>query len=222
MDNESWMVMPEPRNNIAEELEKYLTKAGNPNEQVLMSFIGDPYSETKDNNKATRDCLGILLRYKVPIAILTKGGERCLKDIDLFKKFGNHIQIGATLTFDNDADSKEWEPGAAMPKERINALRTLHGNGIKTFVSFEPVINPEQSLHLMEMSNEYVDVFKVGKINHNKAIEQSIDWTDFLQKTVNYLRKINKPFYIKHDLRIAAPSVKLYGNEVLQDEFNVK
>lgn len=24
MDNESWMAMPEPRNNIAEELEKYL------------------------------------------------------------------------------------------------------------------------------------------------------------------------------------------------------
>ena len=46
--------------------------------------------------------------------------------------------------------------------------------------------------------------------------------TDFLEKTVELLRSNKKSFYIKHDLRLAAPSVKLYGNEVLSDEHNVQ
>jgi DNA repair photolyase len=219
---EDYFQTPQPRNNIVEKLEMELKKAETPKEQVLLSFIGDVYCKTTDENEATRECLQLLLSYKVPVAILTKGGTRCLKDLDLFKQFGEHIQIGTTLTFDNDDDSNLWESGAAMPGERIEMLRTLHENGIKTFASFEPVIYPEQSLHLMDMLLNVVDVFKVGKLNNYKGIDKSINWESFLESSVELLRNARKPFYIKHDLRVAAPSVRLYGNEVLPDEHNVR
>ena len=217
---DNYFQVPTPRKNVLENLEKQLKKEI-PKEQVLLSFVGDVYCETLNNNELTRNVLEMLLSYKVPVAILTKGGKRCLKDMDLFKKFGEHITIGATLTFDNDKDSLEWEAGAATPRERFESLKKLHDNGIKTFASFEPVIVPEQSINLIEKSLDFIDVYKIGKINNYKGIDKTINWTDFLEKCVNILRPAGKEFYIKHDLRRAAPSIRLYGNEVLSDEHNV-
>lgn len=218
--HEDYFSSPAPRakfiNTLGRELEKK-----SPKKQVLLSFIGDVYCEAQDNNALTRAALEVLLDAKVPVAILTKGGSRCLKDIDLFKKFGDSIQVGATLTFDNDKDSLEWEPGAALPSERLSVLKKLRDAGIKTFASFEPVIKPEQSLNLMRLGLDFIDVFKVGKLNNYKGLDKQIDWTSFLQSSVDLLRSNGKQFYIKHDLRKSADSVELFGNEAVADSHNV-
>ena len=93
-----------------------------PDKQIMLSFIGDVYCETHDNNATTRGALELFLDYGAPVAILTKGGERCLKDLDLFKKFGDRIWVGATLTFADESKSRHWESGAALPKERLDVL----------------------------------------------------------------------------------------------------
>lgn len=216
---EQYFVSPFPRKDIIEQLEGELKKES-PKQQILLSFIGDVYCDTQDDNKTTREALELLLKYKAPVAILTKN-KKCLKDLDLFKAFGEHIQVGMTLTFDNDKDSLEWESGASTPQERLDTLMTLHENGVRTFASFEPVIIPSQSLNLMGRGLGFIDTYKVGKLNNYRGLDKEIDWTDFLERTVKLLRDNNKAFYIKHDLRINAPSVRLFGNEVLYDEHNV-
>lgn len=220
-DREQYYQKPYPRKGIVEGLKKELEKRGRIKEQVLLSFVGDVYSETQDNNETTREVLKLLLKYKVPTAILTKGGYRCLNDLEIFKKFGKHIQIGTTLTFDNDKDSKEWESGAALPEERIETLKILHDNGIRTFASFEPVIIPDQSLNLIDETIGIVDTFKIGKINNYRGIDKKIDWKFFLERAVEGLREAEASFYVKYDLRAAAPSIRLYGNEMEPDEHNV-
>lgn len=217
---ESYFCIPTPRAGVVEKLAKEL-KRNRPAGQVLLSFIGDVYGASQDGNKLTREVLEMLLEHKVAVAILTKGGDRALKDLDLFKAFGEHIQVGATLTFDNDADSLEWEAGGALPAERLEMLRSLKNHGVRTFASFEPVIVPIQSLNLMEQGLDFIDVYKVGKINNFQGIDKTIDWEEFLNKTLTLLRTGGKAFYIKQDLRNAAPSVRMYGNEVLPDEHNV-
>ncbi len=212
---------PSPRKNLIPSLKKELAES-KVTEQVLLSFMGDVYCETDDDNQATHDVLEILKENKVPTAVLTKGGIRAMKDFQLFKEFGEHFQIGTTLTFIKESDSFEYEPGAASPAERLCMLHDLHYMGIRTFASFEPVIEPRQSLQLIEESLNFVDVFKIGKINNYKGIDKSIDWENFLKSAVDILRSNGKAFYVKHDLRQAAPSVKLYGNECLADEHNVK
>jgi len=219
-NREQYYSKPEPRKDVIENLKKQLAKE-RPTEQVLISFIGDPYCETTDENATTRKALEILLENKVPAAVLTKGGTQCLRDIDLFKAYGEHIQVGATLTFDNAEDSSEWESGAASPYERLITLENLHQAGIKTFASFEPVIVPEQSLELMRAGLDFIDAYKVGKLNNYQGIDKNIDWADFLQRVLDLLRPAGKQLYIKHDLRNAGSSIKLYGNEVLPDEHNV-
>jgi DNA repair photolyase len=130
----------EPRKDIIEKLEKQL-KRQEVTEQVLLCFMGDPYCKTDTKYETTREVLNILLKYNIPTAILSKGGKRILRDIDLFKKF-KKIKVGATLTLLDEKESLEYEPNAALPRERIEVLKKLHNEGIKTWVSFEPVIRP--------------------------------------------------------------------------------
>lgn len=215
---EQYFTKPWPRKDIAKKLGAELAKDV-PTEQVLLSFIGDVYCETHDNNQATRDCVQLLVQHHVPFAILTKGGHRCLNDIDLFVRHREHCMVGTTLTFDNPYDSDRWEPGAASPYERVDTLQRLHDSGVRTFASFEPVIDPTQSLNLMSVTAEMgcVDVYKVGKLNNYKGLDKKIDWTDFLGKAVEILRGHDKEFYVKEDLRKCAPTVQLYGDETIAD-----
>lgn len=210
----------EPRRNIVNEFEKDCKKHVRSDKQVLFCFMSDPYNAREQELRLTRECLKIALRNEVPVAILTKSAS-VLNDIDVFKKFEGKVQVGFTLTFDNDKDNSEWEPGASTPSERIEALKNLHDHGIKTWASFEPVIIPDQSIAMIKKSIHYTDMYKIGKINNFNGIDKTIDWTDFLEKTIEILRGVGKPFYIKRDLRKAAPSVKLYGNEVMPDEFGL-
>ena len=218
---EEYFKIPEPRRNLAANLRSQLAK-GRITQQVMLSFIGDCYCETADNGKAAREVLEILLEHGAPVAILSKGGERILRDLDSFKEFGRHIQVGETLTFDNDSDSRQWEPNAALPRERIEVMRKLHESGIRTFASFEPVIKPEQSLRLMRAVLPFCDVFKIGKINGFEDFDKHIDWSGFLAEAVGILRAAKKRFYVKHDLRVAASDVALFGQEVLADEYCVE
>ena len=105
----------------------------------------------------------------------------------------------------------------------MDVLKELHKKGIRTFASFEPVIDPEESLKLIKQTikDNSVDTYKIGKLNNYMDIDKGIDWTDFLERCLAILRPTGKRIYIKYDLRQAASSIKLYGNEMLPDEHNV-
>ena len=189
------------------------------NKQILLSFTTDPYSKQIINQ--THEVLNILNEYNHKVAILSKGGKRILRDMDIFKKFGNRIKIGASLTFDNKRDSKKWEYGAALPDDRIETLKILFENNIKTWVSFEPTIIPEQTLNLISKISGFVDHIKIGKVNGYNNIDKKIDWTKFLDDAVNLCRKLNIRFYIKEDLRKFNNGTVLFPNEIDMDHFNL-
>jgi DNA repair photolyase len=167
---------------------------------VLLCVTCDQYCSANDKHKITRGALEIFLEHRIPVSILTKGGLDCLQDLDVFKRFGSHIQVGATLTFSDMISSYENEPGAAPPHGRIAALKELNLAGITTWASIEPVIDPAQSLAIMADSITYVDKFKIGKLNHDAKAEAKIDWRHFLKTAVALMRRHDKPFYIKKDL----------------------
>lgn len=201
-------------------LEKSAKKLMGCNKQILLSFTGDPYCGVSP--ETTSKSLEILLKYQHKVAILTKGGSRCLKDLEIFKKYGNSIKVGATLTFDNVKDSYEWECNAAIPSDRIDTLRILKENGIRTWVSFEPVIFPNQTLNLLEIVSDFIDEVKVGKINNYKNLDKNIDWNSFIRDVVSICRNKEVPFYIKKDLLIFNEDTKLNTNETDQDYLNIK
>ena len=186
--------------------------------QILLSFVGDPYCRAEMDLKATWEVLNTLFHYDMKVAILTKGGMRALRDVQMFEQFRRNVKVGATLSFSSNERAKEFEPNSAPPTERLAMLRTLHDDHlIRTWVSVEPVIDPEESLRAIEAAIPYVDEFRIGKLNHDPEREAQIDWPDFLERVVTLLRPYgtglkavgNKIVYIKIDLREAAPDVEL-------------
>ena len=77
------------------------------------------------------------------------------------------------------------------------ALDTAHKQGIKTWVSAEPVLNVADVLELIEFAN-YIDLWKVGKLNYHPS---SIDWKDFGKRAERVLQAKRKTYYIKDSLR---------------------
>lgn len=147
-----------------------------------------------------------------------------LRDLDVFKAFGDRIAVGTTLTFMDERKSAEWEPFASSPEERLQTLKTLHDTGIKTFASFEPTIEPSESIKLIErtLSDNSVDHYKIGKINHYRDADKWQDWRQYLIDCVNLLRPANKQVYYKFCLRKLAPDVELTLQEKNPDEYIVR
>lgn len=172
--------------------------------QVFLSFLTDPYSHFNNETKLTRRVLEMLLEYRIPVSILSKGGNNILQDLDIIKAFGPNIQVGGSLTFTSDTDTLKWEKNSSLPAERFETLRTLHENGVRTWASMEPVIYPEQSLEIMELTAGYVDSYKIGKLNHFPRHEEKFNWTGFLNDSIAMMRKHDKLFYIKNDLSLFA------------------
>jgi DNA repair photolyase len=174
--------------------------------QILLSFVGDPYCAAEETHRRTRKALTILRDAGCSVAILTKGGTRCLADMDLFTGWpGGRIKVGATLTMFGNERSAEWEPGAATPIDRIAALRDLHRSGVKTWASIEPVIYPLDSLEMIAASLTYVDAYKVGKWNHDPRADK-IDWHAFARSAVDLISAAGKALYVKADLRPHLPT----------------
>lgn len=196
----------EVKKDVLTRLETSAKKYAGTDQQVLMSFTTDPYNELNDEMQLTREALKIFLKYKIPVAILSKGGGKVLKDCDIIKQFGKHIKVGASLTFINDKDSLKWERNAAVPNDRLKTLELLHALGVRTWVSLEPVIDPVQTLKLIEASYKFVDEYQVGKLNH---LKNETDWKNFLLQAITKLMLNNKEFYIKQELKEADPELGL-------------
>jgi DNA repair photolyase len=195
-----------PRAFIWPTLEKEIRKhAGKP---IFLCFTCDPYSA--EDSTQTRNVINMIHKGDAFVNILTKAGARSVRDFDLLGE-GDHY--GATLTFINRTHSREWEPKAADPEERMDVLRNAHQRGIFTWASLEPVIDPAQSLEIINRCHEFVDLFKVGKWNHD-ARANAIDWKVFGTEAVRLLEKYGKKYYIKKDLAICltqpgAPDIKI-------------
>lgn len=201
------------RKDVIKTLERDAKQIKGSDKQIFMSFTTDPYNPTNDKLKLTREALNIFLENEIPVSILTKSGLRALQDLDIIKQFGKHIKIGTSLTYDNDIDSKKVESGAALPHERIEMLKEFHKNGVKTWVSFEPIIFPKQTINLLNLTLDFVNEYQFGKLSDEKRV---IDWDYYINLIVNILRTKYIPFYIKETLRKSI-TINLLPEEIEMD-----
>lgn len=170
--------------------------------QVMLTFSSDPYH--LDDTQPTRWALQILRDHGLSFCTLTKGGTRALADIDLFRP--DRDAFACTLTTLDDAFSRKWERKAALPADRIAALKEFHRRGIFTWVSLEPTLNVESSLRIVEATHRFVDLYKVGKANYLGEYGKAIDWEMYTQRMIAKLTRLGCAHYIKADLQKYLPA----------------
>jgi DNA repair photolyase len=197
VDRETFHKAVKVRDNLLEKVEKDCQLNLIEGRRVHLCFTCDPYQDIDLELQTTREVLKLFKKYNVNFQILTKGGMRATRDFDLYKPGDS---FGSTLTFDSWNLSLEFEPNAARPLQRIRALKEAHDAGIKTWVSLEPVIIPEETLAIIENTYQWIDLYKIGTINYSER-KKEIDWKDFGRKAIELLERYGKEYYIKDDLR---------------------
>ena len=198
------------RPNFLPKLEKEAAKyqAAGVTGKVLLSFTTDPYQHLDVEEQVTRRAIEILHAHGLHVQILTKGGSRALRDRLLL---GPDDAFATTLTCLDNEQSLKWEPGAALPANRIATIKRFHAAKIPTWVSLEPVLNASTALQIIRETHAFVDSFKIGTLNYHPHAK-SIDWAMFARDVIDLLMSLGYhecrdpdtfgvgDFYIKDDL----------------------
>lgn len=165
--SEAWGEFVDAKINAPEVLKKQLDKAKKG--VVWISSVCDPYQPLEAKYELTRRCLKELVNKQFPVNIQTKS-KLVLRDMDLLQEL-EEIEVGFTITTDDERVARLFEPRATPVKERLRALERIHSLGIKTFAFVGPILpgNPEK---LIEDLNGKVDKVFIDRMNYLSYIKK--------------------------------------------------
>lgn len=203
----------EPKSGIVANVEKWIVKTcidkdDDFKKQIQMSFVGDIFCNATDNNGAAIKILKFFAEIKQKTVVLTKGTDKAIKYVSrLFSKFEKgDLMLGTSLTFHTPAKSKEWESGASLPESRFAFLSAAKAAGIRTFVSFEPIIDVGETFKCIDrtLNDNSVDLYRFGKLNHSDSDTgpETKRVNDLLDYVIPILRNAGKDIYVKTDTRL--------------------
>ncbi len=130
----------EVKQNAPELLEKAL-RSKRKKCMIGTGAMSDPYMHCEERLQLTRRCLEIIDRYEFGLAIQTKS-DRILRDLELLKSINQKAKcvVQMTLTTYDEELCRILEPNVCTTKERVEALKTFHENGIPTIVWLSPIL----------------------------------------------------------------------------------
>ena len=164
---EAWGEFVDVKMNAPEVLKKQLNRAKRGT--VWVSSVCDPYQPLEEKYKITRRCLKELAKKQFPVNIQTKS-KLALRDLDLFQEF-EKIEVGFTITTDDERVARQFEPSATPVKDRLKALEKIHGSGIKTYSFIGPILpgNPENLTRNLEGKVDYVYIDRMNYLSSIKG-----------------------------------------------------
>lgn len=175
---------------------------------ILFSFTCDPY-QSDESAALMEEVYKIAAANDLKLSVLTKAGFRAVRHLPYFELYG--WKFGTTVCFMDEKLREEWEPGAPSIHSRLMAISEAHRRGIYTWVSVEPVIDPDEALRVMWVFKNAVDLWKIGKINHFPEIEKKYDWVDFRERVKARLEEFGANYYLKKSLTELLPQAEAEG-----------
>lgn len=203
-DYEDW-IRPKIVSNALELLDKEIPKYKDKIKFVHLCFTTDPFMYGYPEVGILS--LKIVERFNkdnIRSTALTKGIYP--KDLADVEKYGKRNEYGITLVSLDDKFKKDFEPFTAPYKERIKALKYLHDEGLKTWISMEPyptsnIVGQNLGEILKEVS--FVDKIIFGKLNYNVDASQSVFKTskefyeDCADEVVDFCKAHGIEYHIK-------------------------
>jgi DNA repair photolyase len=146
------------KTNAAQVLEQQLDKPGYICAPINLGSNTDPYQPIEREQQLTRRLLEVLLRYRHPVTIVTKG-SLILRDLDLLAELASQrlAAVMISLTTLDDGLKRTLEPRAAAPKARLRAIRVLREAGVPVGVLCSPMIpmiNDSELERLLEAAKD--------------------------------------------------------------------
>ena len=115
------------------------------------------------------------------IDLLTRSGL-VVRDADLLRKMEN-IEVGLSVTTDNENIKTVFEPHSPSIKSRIEALRALHDGGIATYAFIGPMLplHPEKLVAMLAGKVEQVLIDRLNYANKVKTLYRRAGLSRYLE-----------------------------------------
>ncbi len=176
---------------------------------ILLSSVTDSFQGIEAKYKLSTKCLEILADYgfEGEISILTKS-PLVLSVLSILKRLKN-VDVGLTITSTDDKISRYFEKFAPSVSQRLETLKKLNEEGIKTYAFLGPLL-PHFVANKNELKKVLDAIYKTGTrrlfiehINLSKYIKdrmleelEDVD-RDFLEKfyssqSKDYRDELNK------------------------------
>ena len=190
------------RKNVLTETREYLKNHSElKGEMIFLGFSSDPFPLGHDIS-ATIEMARLLKEFGCRVMICTKG--KLTEDVKTALIYID--SVGITLTCGKEMSTK-YEEHAASIEDRMDLIRYAKNLGKETWISFEPVLEEKFIYDTLNSDfMKYVDVAKLGKLNHMDIsdltgnIEDNIDWAKYAKNVIDICKKNKINYKVKYAL----------------------
>ena len=180
---EEWL-QPYLVSNTLELLDTEIPRLRNKIQSVQLCFTTDPFMYEYDEIcNMSIAAIRKLNEAGIKCTVLTKGRL----PVEL-AQLSTENEYGITLVSLNEEHRSKMEPFSAPYAERLAALRVLHDQGCKTWVSIEPYPTPnliEQDLGELLNAVSFVDKIIFGRTNYSKDVSSYALHREFYNTCAN-------------------------------------
>ena len=167
----------------------------------------DPYIPLENDLRYVRKSLSLAEKYGFGFTLITKSTQ-VLRDLDILKKINEKTKcvVQMTLTTNDEQICRKLEPNVSTTKERYEALKILHQEGIPTVVWLCPIlpfINDTEE-NLRGILNYCVEAKVYGIINFGMGLTLREGNREYFYKQLDRLFPGLKGKYIAY-----------YGNQYI-------
>jgi len=175
------------KKNAPQLLEALLKKKRWKAQTIVMSGNTDCYQPAEKQFKITRECLKLFLKYRHPVAIITKNAL-ITRDLDILSELAKDylISVSISITSLSEDTKRILEPRTASIKKRLETVTKLSNVGIPVNVMLAPIIPSINSHEILGLAKAVHDA-GASSIGHtivrlNGAIGEI--FTDWIKKTL--------------------------------------
>jgi len=210
-------VRPDFLKRLERDLDRIQRAGGWPAEHgsVLCCFSCDPLPWRCEHlHWVTHEVLGLLRAADVPVSVLTKNGAAAAQLIGTGQLDGQVFATSIVFDVQNLTSGwPGWEPDAPSLWGRWSALCSAAGRGIETWVSVEPVVDPDEALAVIRYGQwlGVVGHYKIGPLNHHPHA-QTVDWRAFGERLAEVLMETGARYMVKRDMQQHMPPGFPAGN----------
>ncbi|MTJ91456.1 MAG: radical SAM protein [Desulfovibrio sp.] len=196
---EDWL-KPFLVSNTLEILDKEIPRLKSKIQSVQLCFTTDPFMYGYEEiEKMSLAAIRKLNNAGVKCIVLSKG----ILPLEL-ASYSKENEYGITLVSLSEDYRASMEPGAAPYSTRLSALKALHKNGCKTWVSIEPYPTPnliEQDLETVLEAIDFTDKIIFGRTNYSKEITMFKGHREFYneqaEQVIAFCKRKDVQFHIK-------------------------
>jgi DNA repair photolyase len=167
---------------------------------IVMSGNTDCYQPAERQFEITRKCLEVFLKYKHPVAIITKNAL-IARDLDILRELAKESLVGVNVSITSLSEKTRLvlEPRTATIKKRLETVQLLADNGIPVNVMLAPIIPGINSHEILPLAKAASDAGALSiaytVVRLNGAIgEIFTDWIhkampDRAEKVLNQIKE---------------------------------